>query len=159
MSSFINAGGIGFIILAAALLIGLTRRRRGSVYEPTVYRMLHPGGPVETFDVSGRPSPSRVTARGEGVVVGLTRQHMAGPGTVWFEPSSPLIFQLDAGDIHVIPRERVTSVERYDGDEPHPMDEQILKITLNPGSSLWMITVNAKLKDLDKWAELQVKSS
>lgn len=154
MASFVSAGGFGFLILAAALGVGLTRRRK-RVSEPTVYRMISPRGPVETFDLSGRPSPARIAARGEGLVATLTRKHMAGPGVAWFEPGSPLVFELDSGDIHVIPREHITDVEQHEGQEPQRPGEQLLKVTLSGTASLWLIMVHAKMEDCDRWFQLR----
>ncbi|MDG9704826.1 hypothetical protein [Streptomyces sp. DH37] len=68
------------------------------------------------------------------------------------------MFELGTGDTHVIPREHIVSVERYDGNYPREADEQILKITLSPTSSLWMIVVHAKVRDLGKWFKLRAKS-
>jgi hypothetical protein len=79
---------------------------------------------------------------------------MAGPGVAWFEPGSPLIFQLDGGDIHVIPRLLITAVEPYEGDEPHEPDEQILRIDVRPGAGLCGVIVFAKLPSLEEWNRL-----
>ncbi|WP_143674491.1 MULTISPECIES: hypothetical protein [Streptomyces] len=155
------------VIVACAAIRAIARRVvlraiaadvSGMHLGPTVYRMISPSGPVEAFDLSGRPSPARITARGEALVAMLTRKHMAGPGSAWFEPTSPLVFELDSGDIHVIPLQHIMAVERYEGDEPCKADEQILKITLGSASSLMSVIVFAKLAEQDKWLDLGAKS-
>jgi hypothetical protein len=142
--SLIGVGGL--VILAAAVVIGITRRRGRRMTQSTVYRMISPSGPVDTFDLGVPPSPARVMARGEALVALLTRQHMAGSGTAWFEPTSPLIFALDSGDAHVIPRKHIKAVERQ--------DDGTLKITLSPASPLWMVVVEVRSEDDDAWRAL-----
>ncbi|QQN78562.1 hypothetical protein [Streptomyces sp. XC 2026] len=120
-----------------------------------MYRMIGPEGPVETFDVSTPPSPARITARGEAFVSALTRKHMAGPGTAWFEPTGPLIFDLDSGDTHVIPREHIKAVDPHVVDTPLKGDEQPLKLNLTPASPLFVIIVYSKSTDQNTWTELR----
>lgn len=146
-------GLIGFVVLGGAVAVGVTRRGKKRRAEPTVHRMIRADGPVESFNVSSRPSRARIKARGEALAFSVARLHMAGPGGAWFEPESPLVFELDSGDIHVIPREYITKVERCDGEESHGPDEQPLMITL-VGYPLFGVTVCSKLADMDKWAEL-----
>ena len=137
---------IGLVILAAAIAIGVARGRGRLPMQPTVYRMIAADGPVEEFNPRARPSPARITARGEGMVAMLTRKHMAGPGVAWFEPASPLVFALDSGDLHILPRERITAVERCDA--------QTLKIMLRPGSGLWFLLVQVRSDDEGPWVGL-----
>lgn len=148
------AGVGGFVILAGAIAIGVARHNRRPRPEVVVHRMIGANGPVETFDLHGRPSSSRISARGEALVSMLARKHMAGHGSSWFEPASPLVFELDSGDIHVIAREHIKAVERYQGDGPQKGDAQVPKITLSSTSPLWFIIVYARLEDLDEWLRL-----
>ncbi|MEV8560774.1 hypothetical protein AB0478_30820 [Streptomyces sp. NPDC051917] len=109
---------------------------------------------MEDFDFTVRPSTARITARGEALAFTLARQHMAGPGSAWFEPTSPLVFELDSGDVHVIPRRLIESVEPSDSDEPHKADEQTLMIRLRPGAGVHAVAIFAKTEAVSAWAEL-----
>ncbi|GAA4907931.1 hypothetical protein GCM10023237_29510 [Streptomyces coeruleoprunus] len=79
---------------------------------------------------------------------------MAGPGVVWFEPNSPLVFELNSGDVHVIPRRLITAVRPFEGDEPQKASEQALVIDLGPGAGLSGVVVFAEAEALTEWSGL-----
>jgi hypothetical protein len=79
---------------------------------------------------------------------------MAGPGKAWFEHDSPLVFELDTGDVHVIPRRLITDVRPYDGDEPQKIDEQTLVIDLRSGAGIAGVAVFARAEAVSEWRAL-----
>ncbi|WP_159049020.1 hypothetical protein [Streptomyces sp. NRRL B-3648] len=156
MSVLVVAGVIVFL----AVMVGLARRRRGPVpHQRVVHRTITPDGPVENFNPMAAPTHERVTARAEAFVVMFVRADLAGPGIAWFEPNSPLVFERDTGDVHVIPRRLIEAVRPYDGDEPQTPDEQTLVIDLRPGAGISGIAVFAGPAALSEWRALAAGSA
>ncbi|WP_165985446.1 hypothetical protein [Streptomyces sp. YIM 98790] len=148
---------IPWILLVAALLVGIRRwKAKKALPLRMVYQVIDPHGRlVEQFDPFGAPGEGRVQARGDGAALTLTRAHMGGPGVAWFEPGSPLIFELDSGAIHILPRRYITKVKPY-FDEQSAISGEVTSfvIEFKPPATLTLVCVHVRKGDADKWLEL-----